>query len=97
MTDLPQQDQPLHGPNNDAGDGQVVAETMAKQGLRGRHMMVVLSVSIVLAAVLLMVIWAFNAGPLRSASRANRPAPAAGSHIPDGSARGADAVVHPTS
>lgn len=82
MTEQPNQEKPLHGPTNLAGDGQVVAESSAKQGLRGRHMMAVLSISVVLAGLLLLLIWAFFAGPLSSAARSGRTQPAAGSPAP---------------
>jgi hypothetical protein len=69
MTKLPNQDLPLHGPTNAAGDGQVVTEARAKQGLRGRHMMIVLAISVVLAAGAMFGLWALNAGALGSAAR----------------------------
>jgi len=73
MSETPHQEKPLHGPVNAAGDGQVVPETRAKQGGRGRHMMVVLGVSVALAAVVMIGIWGFSSGALNKAQRAGGP------------------------
>jgi hypothetical protein len=73
MSETPHQEKPLHGPVNAAGDGQVIHEARAKQGGRGRHMMVVLGVSVALAAVVMISIWGFSSGPLSRAQHAGGP------------------------
>jgi hypothetical protein len=77
MTQLPDQDLPLHGPTDDAGDGQVVEEAKAKQGLRGRHALVILISSLLLAVLVLFGLWGLNSGSLGVAAHTDRPAPAA--------------------
>jgi hypothetical protein len=84
MSKTPRHDEPLHGPVNAAGDGQVVAETRAKQGGRGRHMMVVLGVSVALAAVVMIGIWGFNSGSLSRAQHAGGPTRASAPHSQPG-------------
>jgi hypothetical protein len=73
MTETPDQDKPLHGAVNAAGDGQVIPETKAKQGGRGRHMMVVLGVSVALAAVVMIGVWGVSSGALSKAQHAGGP------------------------
>ncbi len=73
MSETPHQEKPLHGPVNAAGDGQVVPEVHAKQGGRGRHMMVVLGASVALAAVVMVGVWGFSSGALSRAQHAGGP------------------------
>jgi hypothetical protein len=73
MTETPDQEKPLHGAINPAGDGQVIPEVKAKQGGRGRHMMVVLGVSVALAAVVMIGVWGFSSGALGRAQHAGGP------------------------
>ena len=55
-------------PVNDAGDGQVISERQVKQGGRGKHMFVVLAVSIVLAIVVMFGIWSLHAPKMNAAA-----------------------------
>jgi len=73
MSETPHQEKPPHGPVNAAGDGQVVPETRAKQGGRGRHMMLVLGVSVALVAVVMIGVLGFSSGALDKAQRAGGP------------------------
>ncbi len=66
-------------PINDAGDGQVIPERQAKQGNRGRHMFVVLAVSVVLAVIVMFGIWSTQAGKMNAAARASGASKAAAS------------------
>lgn len=75
MTD----DLPLKGPTDDAGDGQVVSETSAKQGRRGLHMLIVLGISTFLAIVVMFGIWSAHAGKLNAAAHASGASKAAAS------------------
>jgi hypothetical protein len=79
MSDLTPTEQPLKGPIDDAGDGQVVAETSARQGRRGLHMFVVLAVSTVLAIVVIFGIWSTQAGKMNAAAHASAASKAAAS------------------
>jgi hypothetical protein len=76
MTKLSDQDLPLHGPTDDAGDGQVVDEVKARQGFRGRHALVILICSVGLAAIVLFGLWGLNSGSLGGVSRGDHPAAA---------------------
>ncbi len=82
MSETPDQGKPLHGPVNAAGDGQVIGEVRAKQGGRGRHMMVVLGVSVVLAAAVMIGVWGLNSKALSRAQHVGGPARAAAHHNP---------------
>lgn len=73
MTKLSDQDLPLHGPTDAAGDGQVVAEVNAKQGLRGRHAFAILIISVILAAGVLFGVWALNSRSLGAAPKGDHP------------------------
>jgi hypothetical protein len=53
---------PPHTVPHPEGEGEVISETRAKQGRGGRHMMVVMGVSLVLVAVAFAVIYVV-AGP----------------------------------
>jgi len=77
MSKTPDQEKPLHGPVNAAGDGQVLPEVHAKQGGRGRHMMVVLGVSVGLAVVVMVSVWGLSSGALGRAQNAGGAKPAA--------------------
>ena len=48
---------PPHTVPHPEGQGEVITETRAKQGRGGRHMMVVMGVSLALVAVAFAVIW----------------------------------------
>jgi len=83
MSDMTPTEQPLKGPIDDAGDGQVVAETSARQGRRGMHMLVVLAISTVLAVVVMFGIWSLLAGKMNDAAHASRASKAAASQTFD--------------
>jgi flagellar basal body-associated protein FliL len=68
---------PTHPPVNDAGDGQVISERQAKQGNRGRHMFVVLGVSVALAVVAMFGIWGLHAPKMNAAAHASGASKAA--------------------
>jgi hypothetical protein len=68
MSDPISTEQPLKGPIDDAGDGQVVAETSARQGRRGLHMFAVLAISTVLAVIVMFGIWSTQAGKMNAAA-----------------------------
>jgi flagellar basal body-associated protein FliL len=70
-------------PVNDAGDGQVISERQVKQGSRGKHMFVVLAVSIVLAIVVMFGIWSLHAGKMNDAAHASGASKAAASQTFD--------------
>ena len=79
MSDPTSTEQPLKGPIDDAGDGQVVAETSVRQGRRGLHMFVVLGVSTLLAVIVMFGIWSTQAGKMNAAASASRASRAAAS------------------
>jgi hypothetical protein len=79
MSDLTPTEQPLKGPIDDAGDGQVVAETSARQGRRGLHMFVVLAISTALAVIVMFGIWSIQAGKMNAAAHASGASKAAAS------------------
>jgi hypothetical protein len=82
MTQVPQTPPPFRGPVDDAGDGQVVPERRARQGMRNRQMVFVLAISTILAAVILTLLWGAFAGPLHRVNRTTRPPTAQGFQRP---------------
>lgn len=68
MSNVTPTQMPLKRPVNDAGDGQVMSETSARQGRRGLHMFVVLGVSTVLAVIVMFGVWSTQAGKMSAAA-----------------------------
>ena len=58
------EDQPVH-----------IDVTDARQGVGGRHILIILAVSIGLAVLTLLAIWSLNWADLESADSASRPSP----------------------
>jgi len=71
MSDLPPKARLPHGPTNDAGDGQVILATQARQGRNGLQMPIVLAVSTLLAIVAMFGFWSVIAGPMNHAAHAS--------------------------
>ena len=89
MSDVTKADAQSRPPINDAGDGQVIPETRAKQGRQGYQIFAVLAVSTVLAIAVMFGIWGLHAGKLSdaAASKTSRAAAAQSFNTPQSAPR----------